>query len=185
MNVYIINGYPGSGKDTFCDKVFHYLPKVPLPFCSPVFSTVDFVKGIAYKCGWKGDKTPKNRKFLSDLKNLLSEWEDIPYRKTCQKIEKYRKEMLNWDFLDKEVTVFIMSREPSEIDRFKKEFNAKSILVKRYKKDELELSNDSDSKVEEYNYDITIYNTGTLDALENAAKNFCIVEGLIKEDKQF
>ena len=56
--IYIVNGKPRSGKDTFAEllgkhcRVFKY-------------SSVDKVKQIAAKCGWDGGKTDKDRRFRS------------------------------------------------------------------------------------------------------------------------
>ena len=50
------------------------------PYSCRIISTVDFVKEVAKFCGWNGQKTPKDRKFLSDLKNILTQWNDIPYK---------------------------------------------------------------------------------------------------------
>ena len=65
-----------------------------------------------------------------------------------------------------------MSREPEEINRFKKDLNAKTVLIYRPSTSLLQQSNDSDSNIMNYQYDYTIYNGGTLEELRNKAKNF-------------
>ena len=69
----------GVGKTTFeakckelvaANSTFWYDEKQRMAV--DVISTVDFVKQIARECGWDGVKTPRNRKFLSDLKDLLT-----------------------------------------------------------------------------------------------------------------
>ena len=83
MKVVIINGKGGSGKDTF------------VAMCRDVLganrilniSTVDYVKEVAQFCGWDGTKTLENRRFLSDLKRILTEWNEIPLKKVCQEVK--------------------------------------------------------------------------------------------------
>lgn len=70
--IVIINGTGGSGKDTF------------VQFCSKYnkvmnFSSIDKVKEIARLIGWDGKKTEKDRKFLSDLKKLTTEYNDMAF----------------------------------------------------------------------------------------------------------
>ena len=76
MNLYIINGAAASGKSTFCSLVKEKLGE---GHCYEI-STVDLVKEVAKVAGWNGEKTAKNRKFLSDLKDLLTQWDDVPVR---------------------------------------------------------------------------------------------------------
>ena len=66
--VVVINGSGGVGKSTFIELCREWDNRV---FET---STVDFVKEVAKMCGWDGTKTDENRKFLSDLKDLLSQW---------------------------------------------------------------------------------------------------------------
>ena len=89
IHVFIINGAPRSGKDTLVDMFEEYLN-----MRLDNFSTVDFVKDIAARYGgWDGRKTPKDRKFLSDLKDLFTEWNDIPFadvvERIIQRIDEY------------------------------------------------------------------------------------------------
>ena len=51
------------------------------------YSTVDFIKFAAAKFGWEGTKEPKDRKMLSELKRILKEWNDVPYKKTVEFID--------------------------------------------------------------------------------------------------
>ena len=83
MKVFVINGAPGSGKTTF-EKFI----QEEYSDCA-IISTVDYVKTVAKYVGWDGTKTLKNRKFLSDLKDLLTEWEDIPFISTVEKCKEY------------------------------------------------------------------------------------------------
>lgn len=155
MRVFVINGTGGSGKDTFVEFFRSFYPK------TVNISTIDPVKAIARMCGWDGSKTEKNRKFLSDLKDLLTEWNDVPFKDVKTKVES---------FGESEGYVFIHCREPKEIDKLKNEFNAKTILIKRFK--ENITSNHADAEVDNYDYDYVVNNTGTLNDLKIAVKNF-------------
>ena len=155
-----------SGKDTFvsfCQK--HLL------LCGN-FSTVDFVKEVASMCGWDGTKSAKNRKFLSDLKDLLIEWNDVPYKKIEKAIILYEKNALSYDFSSDDVLCFIHCREPKEIQKFVDKMDAKTLLIRRPAIENEYQSNHSDAEVFNYNYDYTIYNDGTLKELEQKAIGF-------------
>ena len=71
--------------------------------------------------------------------------------------------------------MFVHIREPEEIQKAKELLGAKTLLVKNPNV-ELIKSNDADGRVEEYEYDYTIYNDGTLEDLYDKAFEF--VEGL-------
>lgn len=153
--IVVINGTGGSGKDTFVEFASKY-GKITN------FSSVDKVKEIAKLIGWDGGKTEKDRKFLSDLKRLTTEYNDMAFNSIKEAVENFKKS-------DNEI-MFIHIREPEEIKRAVETFNAKSLLIKRAGLDNI-TSNYSDASVENYNYDYIIHNT-TLEELENEAKKF-------------
>jgi dephospho-CoA kinase len=167
MKIFVINGLPRSGKDTFvefCQKHCNWCLNV---------STVDFVKKVANYCGWDGTKTPENRKFLSDLKDLLSEWDDIPYKKVYEEIILFQNRVRVYDFdPDTDAIAFIHCREPKEIERLCKELGAQSLLITRGEVENNEQSNHADSEVFNYNYDYIISNDNSLQDLEDAAVRF-------------
>ena len=166
MKYFIINGRPRSGKDTFVNFCLEELGAF-----GKLISTVDFVKKIATECGWDGTKDLKNRKFLSDLKDLLTNWGDVPYKKTLQEIDMFKFDLNCWNVSDKGV-VFIMCREPKEIERFERELNAKSLLIRRASVEFEQQSNHADSEVLNHKYDYIIENNGTIDELKEKAKDF-------------
>ena len=166
MKYFIINGRPRSGKDTFVNFCLEELGAF-----GKLISTVDFVKKIATECGWDGTKDLKNRKFLSDLKDLLTNWGDVPYKKTLQEIDMFKFDLDYWDVSDKGV-VFIMCREPKEIERFERELNAKSVLIRRASVEFEQQSNHADSEVLNHKYDYIIENNDTIDELKEKAKDF-------------
>lgn len=152
--IVIVNGTPGAGKTTFEKQFLEYaLSKNKKTL---ILSTVDFVKQIAQECGWNGKKTDRNRKFLSDLKDLLTEWDDVPYKKICEQVRNARKE---YDF------IFIDCREPNEIKRLVDELGAKAVIVRRLADEYGTFSNHADANVFNYEYDYSIPNFGTLDDL--------------------
>ena len=173
MKIVIINGQPRAGKDqfvTFCKKHYNWCLNL---------STVDFVKEIAAMCGWDGTKTPNNRKFLSDLKDLLTNWNDVPYQKIKREIELFKREMKNYNFdPDEEGIIFIHCREPKEISRFVEEMGAYSLLIRRPEEETEEQSNHSDSQVFDFDYEFIIHNDGTLEELEGKTVTFLQVIGL-------
>lgn len=154
-SIWIINGTGGSGKDTFVEFVSRYV-KVKN------FSSIDIVKEIARHCGWDGGKREADRKFLSDLKFLLTDYNDLPFKSTVKAVEDFKKS-------DAQI-MFIHIREPENIARAVKELGALTLLIKRDGLDNI-ASNVSDANVDNYNYDTIIENT-TLDNLNLQAKAF-------------
>ena len=150
--IVIINGTGGSGKDTFVEFVCKYTSVIN-------FSSVDKVKEIAKLIGWNGGKTEKDRKFLSDLKSLTAEYNDMPFRSMAEVVDKFRE-------TDDEI-LFLHIREPENIERAVNEFGAKSLLVKRIGLENIS-SNYSDANVDNYDYDYRIEND-TLEQLEKDA----------------
>lgn len=132
-------------------------------------STVDFVKEIAIKCGWNGVKTPENRKFLSDLKDLLTKWDDIPYKKILEEV----KILNNWaSYNYHDWILFVDCREPEEIQKLKERLNATTVIVRRLGDEVNETSNHADANVFNYEYDYTIKNYGDLSDLVVECVNF-------------
>lgn len=153
--IIVINGTGGSGKDTF------------VSFCSKHadimnFSSIDKVREIARLIGWNGEKTEKDRKFLSDLKKLTTDYNDMAFNSISDAVKQFENS-------DNEI-LFIHIREPEEIKRAVDTFGAKTLLVKRIGLSNIE-TNYSDANVDNYSYDYVIENT-TLEELENSALAF-------------
>lgn len=178
VNVVVVNGFPRSGKDTFVN-----LCKNKLGAFGVSVSTVDFVKYLAEQSGWDGTKTPENRKFLSDLKDLLTEWNDVPWKKVEEVYDDIKTECFQYGLRDSDFFLFIHSREPEEIERFKEEYGAVTVLVDR-REVEGEQSNHSDADVMNYTYDYIINNNGTLDELEMRALTFIESVKLTNKNKE-
>ena len=172
MKIYMLNGKAGSGKTTFFklieEKCRNYVYN---------YSTVDLVKKVAYGCGWNGSKTPENRKFLSDLKDLLTEWDDVPYKDCLKEIKRITSLADIYDIEHDDWAIFIDCREPKEIQKFVDRLGAKTIFIDR-KIEDYNASNHADANVENFEYDIVINNNGTLEDLAAVAMNFIKTEGI-------
>ena len=157
--IYVLNGSGGCGKDTFVE-----LCRECTDYVIWHISTITPIKEAAELLGWQGKKDEKSRKFLSDLKDLCTNAFDT----SCNYIERqiYRAEYWDADY------VFIDCREPQEIERICKRFNAKSIYIDASKRNPIIVSNHADAEVMNYNYDFYIDNNGTLKDLKEKAKEF-------------
>lgn len=164
--IIVINGAPTTGKDTFVQYCQNLMPKGYVMG----YSTVDFVKAIALECGWDGIKTPKNRKFLSDLKDLLTEWDDVPFKRTIMAANSHIN-ALN-DTAKQYSVTFIHCREPKEIQKIVDRTAAVSVLIRRPTVENNDQSNHADANVLNYNYDYVINNDGDLDSLQEKARQF-------------
>lgn len=170
--VFVINGTGGSGKDTFVDFVKEVCEEKQLGKVRN-FSSVDKVKEVARKVGWDDNqKTDKDRKFLSDLKRLTTEYNDMAFEDMKRAVAEFQEN-------DEEVMMFIHIREPEEIERAVKSFGAEALLVNRGYVIE---TNESDRRVNEYDYDYYILNTKALDSLRKSAEYF--VDDIVSQEKE-
>lgn len=188
--VIIINGSGGVGKDAFAKRVIEETVKlakcvVPVEnenYCvnPEIFykinntSTIDYVKNIARMFGWNDEKSEKDRKMLSDLKDLITVYNDYPFKRITAQItdwlhcDKTRpNDMYNHSFL------FVHCREPKEIERIKNQFpnDTFTLLVQNPKVAKV-TGNHADKEVENYNYDFTVVNDSDLRALRKVAIDF-------------
>lgn len=165
MKYFIINGRGGSGKDTFVELCAQFIQ----PHMCLNLSTVDKVKEIAKLCGWKGEKKDKDRKFLSDLKLLLSDYNDLPHESVLHRIQMFKNDLERYDMDTKEAVVFIHCREPEGIERLRRELNAVTILVRRPCLENHVYGNMADDGVDNYPYNFIIVNDGTIEDLSEWA----------------
>lgn len=174
MKCYVINGVGGCGKDTFvklCKQ--HIRPGLCLNI-----STIDIVKDLATACGWDGTKTPDNRAYLSELKQILTDYDDLPHKSILQKIKNFEEHLRNCGLSARCAAVFIHCREPQEIAKLVRDLNASTILIRREAAESIEQSNSSDAGVFDYEYDYIIPNNGTIKDLDCWALNFVEMEGM-------
>ncbi len=138
----VINGMGGAGKDTLCEIAAK-------SFATVNVSTIDPIKKIAAENGWTGEKTPKARRFLAELKRVFSEYNDLP---TEYVIKKYA------EFLNGDAEIFFVHiREGEQIAHFIEKASPlggriKTLLI-RSKRCAENYGNSSDDDVEFYDYD--------------------------------
>ena len=156
--IIIINGCGGVGKDTFVDFLTSSVDVAHTSIVQPA-------KWLAQAVGWTGTKSEKDRKFLADLKTLIDDYSDANYKFVAAYMREFQK-----GGIDAELFCIDM-REKKDIDRARKEFGAKAVLITRDSVSPIE-SNHADANVHEIEYDYTIKNDGSLDDLKEAAKEF-------------
>lgn len=172
MKLVIVNGRGGVGKTSF-EKMVQEIAAARGKTVK-IISTIDYVKECASLLGWDGAKSKQDRRFLSDLKDALSQWKDIPYKKIQEKLKNYYSN----DTENPVDMVFIDCREPNEIQRFVDEYNALTLLVQRGEFTQI-MGNHADDNVLNYQYDITIDNSRGLNELMQEATIF--VETFIED----
>lgn len=152
--IIVINGAATVGKSTFISLCHEIDPRVIET------STVDFVKEIALKAGWDGIKDQKGRKLLSDIKDALERYDDVPNKKIDEFIQSHSDNI-----------IFVNAREPHNIQYYKDKYNAITVLVTNLNAKTVH-GNHADENIYDYNYDIHIDNSGTLEQLKKVAKVF-------------
>ena len=186
--VFIINGSGGVGKDSFvklvgkamdiwCSLYGEQNREIIQDWFTPCgcgvdpynfvwnYSSVQKVKEIANHYGhWTGGKTEKDRKFLSDLKLLFTDYCDMPFESMKEVVEEFKKD-------EDSMILFLHIREPREIERAKREFDAKTVLVVRDSVEQIH-SNMADDGVYNYDYNIIINNNGDKSHLYEEARRF-------------
>lgn len=155
---YITSGVGRSGKDTFCEFVGKYIPTYK-------YSIIDLPKEAAKLLGWDGSKEEKDRKFLSDIMDLSTEYNDSPFRDVMSVVNDFKNNLIEDEVL------FIDMRDPKDIARAVKTFGAETILIRNPNVEKIE-SNHADANVEDYEYDYIIENDDTLDRLDMMARFF-------------
>ena len=173
MKIIVINGQGGVGKDTFvafCGNEDHGVFN---------FSMVDGIKRAAKALRWTGSKEPKDRKFLSDLKDLASEYNDFPFRNTVDKIKDAIKVYGRFGRSTDDMVCFVHARETEDINRWVDDYGARAVLI-RNKRVEGEYGNHADDLVWYAPYSYEIYNNEGLYELEQKAKKF--IEEVRNED---
>lgn len=175
LSTFIINGAPMSGKDTFVRQLQKEFPDQVVNF-----STIDSVKELYKVAGWDGKKDAESRKVLSDMKDYLTKKFDLPFLEVQSKISETLKTASN---SEKDMMLFIHIREPQEIDRLKKAHpDIVTIQVVRNCIKDLPASNHADTNINDYQYDITVYNNETVKDLRNRALVLAAEHGLKKAE---
>lgn len=153
--VIVINGMGGVGKSTFISLCHEIDPRVIET------STVDFVKQVALQAGWDGVKDTEGRRLLSDLKDALEKYHDIPNQKVDEFIHSHPNNI-----------IFVNAREPHNIQYYKEKYNAITILVTNPNVKQVQ-GNHADENVYDYEYyDFIIHNENGITELKNKANIF-------------
>lgn len=160
--IFIINGAGGVGKDTLIDSL-------ESDYVVRNISSITPIKELARYGGWDGEKTLKARKMLSDLKQLFTEFNDLPFN-YCKDHYEFFKSKRDADFL------FVAIREKEEIEKFYQYLvddgaNVHTILICReaiHKK----YGNVSDDMVKDYPYQYVFHNDYELDTAKKEFKKF-------------
>jgi hypothetical protein len=166
--IFIINGSNGVGKDTFV-KFFRKYSKKPVAN----ISSVSGVKKLAKTMGWDGEKTDKSRKFLSNLKDVWTQFNNGPFNFVIDEVEYYQERY-------KECYTFLHVREPKEIQKLVDKYGSLcyTLLIKR---DKEVANNHADLQVNDYEYNIEFDNNYDIKTFENDVKSF--VEVIEKVEK--
>ena len=154
-HIVVINGTGGTGKEEFIKLCSKYA-KVSST------SSIEKIKCVAKILGWSGEKTEKDRKFLADLKDISTLYNDMPYNDIKQKINEFN--------VDDNNILFIKLREPKEIKKLVLEYNVKTLLIRRKNHKQI-TSNLADKNVENYDYDYVIVNE-SMEKFDEAARKF-------------
>jgi len=160
--IFIVNGYPGSGKDTFIDIIKkklnsegHFVHKS---------SYVTAIKEVAEKIGWNGKKDERGRKLLADICKASTDYNNFLLDNLYFTL-RYTGEHNNLSFL------FWIVRDPNVIKKIKKDYpETKTIIIKR--ENLKNFDNCADKNINEIEYDIVIENNGTMKDLEDSCELF-------------
>ena len=163
IKVIVINGAGTSGKDTFIDLFTEVCDEACEGYAVYRFSSVDQVKYFAACMGWDGVKDDKGRRFLSDIKDAMTLYNDAPFKYMEQKIEEVRD-------ITEDAFVFFHVREPIEIQKMVDRLGAKTLLIDRPSVNSDSFTNHADKNVEDFFYDYRVVNSGTLFNLKRSAE---------------
>lgn len=160
--IIIINGKGGSGKDAFVDAA---------SACWRVWnvSSIDPVKEAARVLGWSGEKDDASRRFLSELKEATTRYNDYTTRYLMDKAAGFMESGGN--------LLFLHVREPENIKKLsnllvERGYNIKTLLVRRPETEGREYGNASDDGVEAYQYDLEFSNDVELESLRGKVEKF-------------
>ena len=157
--VFITNGSAGNGKDTFAEFLSKYITVFK-------YSSIDLVKEMFESIGInRNSKDEKKRKLYSDTKDMLTKYDDIPFKDITSIVTDFKNNNIETEVL------IIDIREPEEIARAVETFGAETILIDNPNVKKIK-SNHADANVEQYEYDYIIENDGTLEQLDKMAYLF-------------
>lgn len=160
-HLFLANDFVVTHNTTFENFVYDYGSQQGYQFY--ITSMVSFVKQEAEKLGWRGGKSKEDRRFLSDLKDALTRWNDSPFQDIINTINKCENQKLDFIFID--------AREAEDIERIKENCpNVTTLLVKQPSCDLQTYGNHADDGVFNIQYDWVIENSGSIEDLKAAAE---------------
>lgn len=158
----IVNGFAGSGKDTFCGYCEDYLyKKDKIAF---IKHSSDFAKTILFSMDWNGEKTLETRKLLADIV-AFGESTGSNLKDLFKFVDRNEK-------LD---VIFYHERNPKEIQKIvdyykcSQEIKVLTVFVNR----KIDKAEEDRWGIQNFVYDVTIMNNDTLEELEKCSKYFC------------
>ena len=140
--VVVINGKGGVGKDALCEAL-------ATAYAVKNISAITPIKEIAATYGWNGEKDERSRRFLSELKRVFAEYNDLPNQYLLREYEAFLE--------GNDQVLFAHIRERDQISRFVAGVHTPcvTLLIRRRAVDELEqYGNASDDNVADYPYDL-------------------------------
>jgi len=170
--IIVINGSAQSGKDTLVEIVRNILNKeITIKNINVIsISSVDTIKEIASQLGWNGEKNNHSRKFLSDLKDCWTNYNNGPFMDIAEKINKLDS--------DKDWLIYVHIREYCEIQKMISKYpDTITLLVTRNNTESF--NNHADQNVRDCSYNYIIENNGSLNHLKNTVETFLIDIGMI------
>lgn len=159
MNLIILSGKAGSGKDTVASML-----KSKLTGRTILLSYAHYLKMYAKNVvGWDGNEDTKPRTFLQDVGDLVKEIDhNFLINRVIQDIEVYKHYFDNIIITD--------ARFKDEIEMIKQRYNGIVIRINGHYNnlDEKQRHHNTETSLDNYtNYDYVIFNNGTMKELEN------------------
>lgn len=167
----LINGKAGSGKDTFAKFLNEYLfllEKKPL-----IVHNASYVKAIAEKIfGWDKKKDNKGRKLLIDITNAGYNYDEYFWERKTE--DFILKKLYNAGSINNVYVIIPDFRYKKTLDYFKSKYKVFTIKIERDFDNKLDdkLKNDISENLD-IDFDLVVYNNGTLDELKEQAKIVC------------
>jgi hypothetical protein len=158
LKVVIINGFPGSGKDTLIRLMCAINDGAPILN----IHTSDPVKEAAKLLGWCENKTPETRDFLAMLKRESDRLFKASFRYVKSYIDNFKA--------IPGAILFVHCREQADVEFYVREYGAKTLLVQRNELDLSGITNSSDLRVLDISYDYIVPNNGTMKELTESAE---------------
>lgn len=158
IKVIIISGIDAFSKNNFKDFIKKYDKEKTNIDRFGETGINNRVKFIATTCGWRESTSKKDKEFLENLRILLQNYNDLPYKTTYNFIKRTEQTIANNTELNP--YIFVEVEDTVDIERLVKDFDCITVLIQ------------NDNSNYNYNYDYVIDNNGVLKDLQAAAKLF-------------